>query len=252
MNLATHSVPEPIQGAVEEVWDHGAGSQQVALSSSAFGRLEHACRSVYEDFSASRLTLGRPTSRSELRQALRNFLCWNGSPWHSGHTPTVLETSVRLHRAFTQERVERTHLVPLDRLHLEDRSSDARDMVRNARFGPNEILCLGQRELAQHVPVEALARFGPRYEFPLDDLDGFYWLLTTQSEDAGPIRRRSLFGFLDINLSEVGSVRVFRPTYPPSVENALFVLLLMLLKDPDDVPWRPFYVPLFAATEKCG
>jgi len=116
-------------------------------------------------------------------------------------------------------------------------------MVRNVRFGPNKILCLEQPELAQHVPVEALASFGSRYDFPLDDLDGFYWLLTTQSEDAGAVRRRSLFGLLDINLGDMGSIRVFRPTYPPSVENALFILLLMLLKDPGDVPWRPFYVP---------
>ncbi len=243
MNLASHSVPEPIQRAVEELWDHGPASQQAALSSSAFGLLERACRSVYEDFSASRLTGGRSTSPGALRQALRNFFCWNGSPWHSGQTPAVVETSVRLHRAFTQKRVERTHLVPLDRLCLEDRSSDARDMVRNVRFGSNEVLCLEQRELARRVPVEALARFGPRYEFPLEDLDGFHWLLTTQPEDAGPVHRRSLFGLLNRKLSEIGSVRVFRPTYPPPVENVLFVLLLTLLKDPSDVPWRPFRVP---------
>ena len=242
MNLASHSVPEPIQGAVEELWDHGAVSQQVALSL-AFGRLEHACRLVYEGVSASRLALGKSTSSGELRQALTNFFCWNGSPWHSGQTPAVLETSVRLHRAFTQECVERTHLVPLDRLYLEDRSSSRRDMVRNVRFGPNEILYLEQGELAQHVPVEALARFGPRYEFPLEDLDGFYWLLTTQSEDAGPVYRRSLFGLLGVSLSEIGSVRVFAPIYSSPIENALFILLLMLLKVPDEVPWRPFRVP---------
>ena len=236
MNLESYSVPEPIQGAVEELWDHGTVSQQVALSS-AFGRLEHACRLVYEGVSASRLALGKSKSSGALRQALTNFFCWNGSPWYFGQTPAVLETSVRLHRAFTQERVERTHLVPLDRLYLENRSSSPREMVRNVRFGPNEILSLEQGELAQHVPVEALARFGPRYEFPLEDLDGFYWLLTTQFEDAGPVYRRSLFGLLGVSLSEIGSVRVFGPAYSSPIENALFVLLLILLKVPDEVPW---------------
>ena len=252
MSLASQCAPEPIQRAVKELWDQPTESQLAALSSSAFSHLEGACRWVYEGFNGSRLTRGKSTSRDALRQALRNFLCWNGSPWHAGETPDVLETAVRLHRTFTQQRVQRTHLVPLDRLCLEEWSSGARHVVRNVSFGPNEVLYLDQREFARLVPVEALARFGPRYEFPPEELAGFYWLVTTQLEDAGPVHRRSLFGLFDRKLSEIGSVRVFRPNYPSPVENALFVLLLTLLKDPNDVPWRPFRVPwVFSFTNDC-
>ena len=178
-----------------------------------------------------------------LTHALRNFFCWNGAPWHSGHTPNLLKTSANLHRSFTQERVDRTYLVPLDLLSLEDGSSGTTNAVKNVAFGPNEIVCLEHGDLARRVPADALARFGPRYEFPLQELDGFYWLVTTRSEDAGPIHRRTWIDLLNLTLAELGSVPLFRSLYPSPVENALFVLLLTLLKEPNDVPWRPFHVP---------
>ena len=58
MNDAPPSVPEPIQSAIKELWHHAPRSQQAVAASPAFRLLERACRSFYEDFSASRLAAG--------------------------------------------------------------------------------------------------------------------------------------------------------------------------------------------------
>ena len=44
-------------------------------------------------------------------------------------------------------------------------------------------------------------------------------------------------------MADVGTVALFGSAFPTAVENALFVLLLILLKHPEDPPWRPFRVP---------
>ena len=41
------------------------------------------------------------------------------------------------------------------------------------RFGQNEIVCLQRDDLSRRVPINALARFGARYQFPTAELDGF-------------------------------------------------------------------------------
>ena len=51
-------------------------------------------------------------------------------------------------------------------------------------------------------------------------------------------------------LVELDSVELFRSTYPTAVEDALFVLLLNLVKDPRDTPWQPFRIPwMFSFTD---
>ena len=178
-----------------------------------------------------------------LSRALHNFFRWNGAPWFGDLTPDAAETAASLHRAFLRKLVRRTFLVPLDRLSLEDRSGDRTQEVTSLRFGPNEIVRLDVDDLARRVPVDALARFGVRYQFPTAELDGFYWLATRRTEPAGPLERRTWLDRLNTAWGELDTVELFRSTYPTPVEDALFVLLLIFLKDPGDTLWRPFRIP---------
>ena len=248
----TASVPEPIRSAIQGLWRRPTLPEDGALASGAFRLLENNCRSIYQALNGSRLE--RPTSSvvrpNELRRALQNFFRWNGAPWYEGHVPNIEETSVSLHRTFLCNSVKRVHLVPLDRLFLEEHSSGRSRPVTSVHFGENEIVHLTRQALAQRVPVTALQRFGPRYEFPTDELDGFYWLVATEIEETGPIYRRTWLNFLNMNVSEIGTEELFRPTHPKSAEDALFVLLLTFLKGPREAPWQPFGVPwMFSFTD---
>ena len=140
--------------------------------------------------------------------------------------------------------------MPLDRLYLHEHSSAGKHEVTRVGFGPNEIVRLDRRDLSQRVPVEALARFGSRYQFPVAELDGFCWMVTSRIEPAGPLERRTWLNILNESMDDLDGVRLFRSSYPMPVENALFVLLLILLKDPGETPWQAFRVPwIFSVTD---
>ena len=239
------SAPEWIRIAIEDLWRLSMPSEEHIYGSRAFRVLEDTCRTVYLGLETSRLV--RPPSitvtPSVLSQALRNFFRWNGAPWFGDRPPDAGPTAASLHRAFLRQTIQRTYLVPLDRLFLEDRSSGSSHEVTSVRFGPNEIVRLQRDQLAKRVPVNALARFGSKDHFPTVELDGFCWLVTNRTEQAGTLEKRTWLDLLNKNLAELGTVRLFRSTYPPPVEDALFVLLLILLKDPRDLPWQPFRVP---------
>ncbi len=164
--------------------------------------------------------------------------------------PSADETASSLHDAFLRQTIHRTYLVPLDRLYLEDRSTGNAQEVTSVRFGPNEIVRLKREELARRVPSAGLARFGAKYQFPTAELDGFCWLAADRTERAGPIEKRTLLDLLNTRRSEVGTVGLYRSTYPTPVEDALFALLLVLLKNLRQIPWQPFSVPwIFSFTD---
>ena len=244
--------PESIRTAIEDLWRLSMSSEERIHGSHEFRVLDDTCRSVYLGLGHSRLV--RPpaikVTPSVLRRALQNFFRWNGAPWFGDPAPGPGETAASLHRAFLRRSIHRTYLVPLDRLSLEDRSSGSTHEVTSVCFGHNEIVRLQREELARRVPVDALARFGARYQFPAAELDGFCWLATSCTEPAGSIERRTWLDLLNTSLAELDTVGLFRSTYPPPVENALFVLLLILLKDPGEVRWQPFRVPwVFSFTD---
>ena len=182
-------VPECLRIVIQGLWRLSIRSEERVHRSSAFRALEDTSRSVYLGLKESRLqrTPSVAVTPSVLSRALHNFFRWNGAPWFGDRTPDAAETAASLHRAFLRRSVRRTYLVPLDRLSLEDRSGDCTQEVTRIRFGPNEIIRLNGDDLAQRVPVDALARFGARYQFPTADLDGFCWLTTNRTEPAGPL-----------------------------------------------------------------
>ena len=248
-NLATPSAlsmtPDRLRIAIEDLWRLSMRSEESVHRSDGFRILEDTCRSVYLDLEGSRLHRGSSVkvSPSVLSRALHNFFSWNGAPWFRDRTPDAAETAESLHRGFLRPSVRRTFLVPLDRLALEVRSGDRTQEVTSLRFGPNEIVRLDGDDLARRVPVDALARFGARYQFPTAELAGFYWLATRLNEPAGPLERRTWLNWLSTAWGELDTVALFRSTYPSPVEDALFVLLLVFLKDPGDTFWQPFRIP---------
>ena len=249
---AESSVPESIRTAIEDLWRLSTRSEEFVKGSRAFHVLEDTCRSVYLSLEESRLV--QPPSVKVtprvISRALQNFFRWSGAPWFEGQPPDAGETAAALHFAFLRQSIRRTYLVPLDRLSLEDRSSGSRHEVTSIRFGPNEIVRLHRDELARRVPIDALARFGARYRFPIAELDGFCWLATSHTEPAGALERRTWLNVLSTALADVDTVGLFRSTFPTPVENALFVLLLLLVKDPRETPWQPFRVPwIFSVTD---
>ena len=238
-------VPARLRAAIVRLWQHPATSIERIHLSSSFRALEDTCRTIYADIDASRL-VREPSIRvtpSILNRTLQNFFRWNSAPWFTGPTPTADDTASSLHGAFLRQAIRRTYLVPLDRLLLEHRSTGSPNEVRNVRFGPNEIVRLQRDELAQRVPVDGLARFGPKHRFPTAELDGFFWLATDRTEPAGPIEKRTWLDLFNAKLADVDTVELFRSTYPIPVEDALFSLLLILVKDPRQKPWQPFYIP---------
>ena len=242
---ASLMTPERLRIVIEDLWRLSVHSEERVHRSGAFRTLEDTCRSVYLDLEESRLHR-EPSVRvtpSVLSRALHNFFRWNGAPWFGDRTPDAAETAESLHRAFLRKSVRRTYLVPLDRLSLEDRSGDRTQEVTSVRFGSNEIVRLDGDDLARRVPVDALERFGTRYQFPTAELDGFFWLATGLTEPAGPLERRTWLGRLNAAWVELDNVELFRSTYPTPVEDALFVLLLIFLKDPRDTLWQPFSIP---------
>ena len=239
------TVPEALRTTIEDLWRLSMCSEEDVKGSPAFHALEDTCRSLYLGLKGSRLfpSSSGKVSPGVLHRALQNFFRWNGAPWFDGAAPAAGETAVALHSAFLRPSIRRTYLVPLDRLFLEDPSSGSGREVTSVRFGPNEVVRLDRDELARRVPVDALRRFGARYEFPTEDLGGFCWLATSCTEHPGPLERRTWLNVLNTTIKDVTTVGLFRSTFPVPVEHALFALLLVLVKDPEDTPWKPFRIP---------
>ena len=238
--------PEPIRSAIAELWRRSNHTEEDTFNSGAFGLLEVNCGFTYSGIEGSRLSQ-QPADdwdRMELRGALENFFRWNGAPWYDGPSPDADETALRLHQAFLATEVKRTYFAPLDRLDLLDRTQRPWQTLEHIRFGPNEVLLLKSADLARRVRPEVLKRFGRWYCFQTEKLDGFYWLIVSACEEAGPIwKRHAWSAMFHMTFDAVGREPLFKSTYPAPIEDALFVLLLSLGKEPSEPFWKPFAVP---------
>jgi hypothetical protein len=147
-----------------------------------------------------------------------------------------------LHAGFLMREVRRTYFVPLDRLDLEDTSKRPRGTLAEVRFGPCRIALLDKSGIAGLIPEASLQRFGDLYAWPAR-LSGFYWLIIPTTEPAGPIWERSWMSILYKPVGAIGHVPLYPTRYPEPVEDALFTVLLCLVKTPSGEPWQPFFVP---------
>lgn len=255
MGREAPGIPRPVRSAIAELWRMSSHTEESALKSGAFRLLEVNSEATYLEIKGSRLSqkpssIARP---NELQTALRNFFRWNGAPWYGGSCPDADETALALHQAFLATEVERTHLAPLDRLDLKNPTQHPHEPVKSVRFGPNEIARLSSTALGQRIRHHVLKRFGHWHQFPTEELDDFYWLVVSAPEEAGPIWERTWLANL-ANLQktwdEIGQIPIFEPTYPEPIEDALFVLLLSLVKKSKEDPWEPFSVPwVYSSTD---
>lgn len=245
MGVEEISAPKLLGSTIKALWRASYGSENEAFRSNAFKCLENSCRNIYSQINGSRLPQEPPGTAwpIDLKSALRNFLRWNGAPWYGGNFPNANETTLQLHRAFLSSYISSTHLVPLDRLCLVNKSARPQKDVKNIHFGPNEIVLLTKSELSRRIPEDGLRRFGHSYEFPTERLDDRYWLVVNVQEKAGEIWKRTWRRFLYEPIGAFGTTPMFKPIFPKEIEEAIFVLLLSLQKGPNDITWNSFTVP---------
>lgn len=255
-------VPDPIEARIRDLWRVSPPNEQRAFSSPAFRALEQACFAAYAGMQGSRLSGQRDsdmTQRSH-RDALENFFRWKGAPWYENPCPSPEETAIQLHAAYLMQRVERRFFAPLDQLALIDKDQESPDdEVRNLTFGHCEVTVLSSDEIKGRIAVRTLERFGGRHRFPADNMDGFFWLIVSDEEDAGRPWKRTWWSILDVDIDDVGRGPMHQSAFPPALEVALLVLLLCLKQDePQDwfsefeIPWvyqitdDPFSTPAVA------
>ncbi len=244
-------IPTNLRSSLEALFQSSFKSEARAFESAKFHLLERNCAALYAAKAGSRLPKQPKSdiSRRRHREALERFFRWTEMPWHSGSRPDVLEVGQLLHTAYFESKIERRYFVPLDRLDLIDlaKKSPSRE-VSDIHFGPCEIAFLDRDALEERIPVAALNRFEQRYRFPADQLTGFFWLIVTAQENAGPVWKRDSWSFLDKSLAEIGKMPLYDPAYPPPIEDALFVVLLSLAGEPSGEPLKPFRIPWFYST----
>ena len=240
--------PELISSVMSELWRNSYTDEDAVFSSPTFTELVNSCLSVYRGIPGSRLDQNPTASANpnELQTALRNFFRWNGAPWYDRKVCTASKAAQMLHQAFLSKKTNRFYLVPLDCFGLQSDARSSHDDKTDVSFGPNKITCLKSIELGKLVRSQALKRFGPHYTFPTKELDEFYWLLVTCSEEAGSIWFRNWLNILHFGSNFAPrTVPIFQSSFLTPIEDALFVMLLTFEKKLDDLPWQPFFVPWF-------
>lgn len=246
MPMAISEPPPQIVGAIKDLWAAEFQTEQEALGSARFRMLARICSSLYPNIPASRLP-SSPTEnfdRDQFNEALSRFFRWEGAPWYPvGRWLSAERAAEQLHHAFLLPKVKRTYLVPLDQLALEDCTKRSVEYLRHLRFGKCEIILLEESQFVEHVPVTALKRFEPRHWIEPEKYAGFHYIVASDEERAGPIWERSMWGIFHVNLEEINKIKLYDPVFPETIEDALFIILLCLLKDPPDGSGKPFAVP---------
>jgi hypothetical protein len=122
--------------------------------------------------------------------------------------------------------------------------------LRHVAFGKCEITLIENNNFAKYLPLTALKRFEPRYWFEPQKYGGFHYLVLSDEEQAGAIWERNMWGIWRKTFGPIGIAKLYEPVFPEPVEDALFLILLGLLKDPPDASEKPFFVPwLYSFTD---
>jgi hypothetical protein len=237
-------LPPQILEAVKALWEASFKAEGQAFDSARFRMLARICSAIYPEIAGSRLPRS-PTDdfdREQFNEALLRFFRWSGAPWHSARPCLSAECAAeQLHAAFLQPKVQRTFLVPLDRLELYDARTHKE--LRHVALRKCEIIIFENNNFAEYLPLTALKRFEPRHWFEPEKYAGFHYLVLSDDEQAGAIWERNMWGIWHKTLGAIGITKLYEPVFAEPVEDVLFLILLYLLKNPPDFSEKPFAVP---------
>lgn len=224
---------ERIRNALTELWALKGSEPANLFSDARFIALQTACQEAFPDAG----------SGIALNFALSNAVRCLGLPCAIPRLRPELVTSPDLAAnilvaALEQKEHRQVNLCPLD---LADYA------LPDLEFGPCKVRRFTASELAVMFDAEVLARRFPKAILDLKRLSQFTWLCIDQIvplNDA-PGQQAMPFWYERIN-SDFGRIEPHSNKLSPSVEAALFFLMLAPWEEWGDMPnvdWRPFHLP---------
>lgn len=151
-------------------------------------------------------------------------------------TLDVETAAMTLERAFRQQTAVRRHLCPLD----------LADDLPSIRFGAARVEKFSAWELETLFDVPRLARIYPNVPFEASRFAQFHWLVVEEEIQLEPRAEARAAPFLFDLGRDFGAIEPHLGRFPPTVESALFYLLLAPWEDWStmaDLDWRGFRVP---------
>jgi hypothetical protein len=184
---------------------------------------------------------GEP-DRIGARWALSNALSSTGLPTiHKGEgereAATAESVAEAVYEAMVATETTLVHLCPLDMA----------DALPQARFGPCEVRQFSASEIDDLVQMPRLKRRAPRKALDVARLSEFSCLTVRELVNTpNPVGKRAIPIWYSTALADYGEISPHARPWPPVVDGALFLLLLMpweeLVVYPN-IDWRAFHVP---------
>lgn len=182
------------------------------------------------------------TSGMGLNSGLRNLLKSLGMPFFLPECKISLaivpiKAAAAFHEAMVAKSSVRIHLCPLD----------LADEIPDVEIGPIILKRFSEKELSVLANAPRLERVFPNLDIDWGRLACFQWVVVTETvELANDPGKRVLPWMEELFDQDVGAFKPHANTYPESVEDVLFLLLLAPWEDWSvykDVFWKGFNIP---------
>lgn len=212
--------------AVEALWRIPRPGPDNLLAAPSFVALSEACQAEYGG--------GKPVFA--LSTALRSL----GLPCHlpgngAGLSLDPVSAANAIDETYKRKTTLRRHLCPLD----------LADELPVMNFGSARVARFNADELADLFDAPRLARNFHNLPFEARRLAQFHWLVVEEEIELDLHARTSLFGHMTFD-RDFGEIDPHLGRFPPTVESALFFLLLAPWErwsTMQEVDWRGFRVP---------
>lgn len=221
-------VDPQIEKALSALWQLPQPGPENLLAAPAFVALSELCDAR---FGGGKAVFG-------LSSALRSLGLPCGLPAKQANLALDLPAAAEaLQEAFTRKTALRRHLCPLD----------LADDLPPLTFGRSRVAQFSAEELEAMFGPSKLARNFPTVPLEVDRLSQLHWLVVEEEIelDPRPEVRAASFMFIDLS-KDFGEIEPHLGRFPPSVEAALFFLLLAPWEDWSTMPevdWRGFRIP---------
>ena len=220
------AVSPSIIAAVEALWRIPRPGLENLLAAPSFVALSEACQAEY----------GGGKSVFALSTALRSLGLPCNLPAHSaGLSLDSVNAANAIDETYKRKTTLRRHLCPLD----------LADELPVMNFGSARVAQFSAEELTDLFDAPRLARNFPNQPFESKRLAQFHWLVVEEEIELDLRARTSLFGHMTFD-RDFGEIDPHLGRFPPTVESALFFLLLAPWErwsTMQEVDWRGFRVP---------